>query len=174
MVSEPDANDKQTGLTRDGRTDLLLTTAHQHCMLASLATRICSRQPQSTIMKDSMSCIRFGFTRICLFLWLFVSFMLACLVESFSMHPLSSFTPSCSTIAPATRQLYMASSSSSSFDHDYLELAWRYAKKPLLRIGSKGATLTHGNSLRQLLEAHTVVKVKINTRKYGNYTQREI
>lgn len=41
--------------------------------------------------------------------------------------------------------------------------AWQYAKKPLLRIGGKGATKTHGNSLRQLLDQHTVVKVKINT-----------
>jgi hypothetical protein len=48
-----------------------------------------------------------------------------------------------------------------------IEKAWRHAKKPLLRIGGKGATKTHGNSLRQLLEDHTVVKVKINTQKYG-------
>jgi hypothetical protein len=51
------------------------------------------------------------------------------------------------------------------------ELAWRYAKKPLLRIGVKGATMTHGNSLRQLLEAHTVVKVKVNTQKFGGTYQ---
>jgi RNA-binding protein YhbY len=49
-----------------------------------------------------------------------------------------------------------------------MESAWRYAKKPLLRIGSKGATPTHGNSLRQLLEHHTVVKVKVNTRRFDN------
>lgn len=49
---------------------------------------------------------------------------------------------------------------------DGMERAWRYAKKPLLSIGAKGATLTHGNSLRQLLEQHTVVKVKVNTRKF--------
>ena len=49
---------------------------------------------------------------------------------------------------------------------DSLERAWRYAKKPLLSIGSKGATLSHGNSLRQLLEQHTVVKVKVNTRRF--------
>ena len=50
------------------------------------------------------------------------------------------------------------------------EKVWRYVKKPLLSIGSKGATLTHGNSLRQLLEAHTVVKVKVNTKKFdGTY-----
>lgn len=48
-----------------------------------------------------------------------------------------------------------------------MELAWRFAKKPLLRIGSKGATQTHGNSLRQLLNDHTAVKVKINTGRYG-------
>ncbi len=40
--------------------------------------------------------------------------------------------------------------------------AWQHAKKPLLRIGSKGPTKTHGNSLRQLLDQHTVVKVKVN------------
>jgi hypothetical protein len=49
-----------------------------------------------------------------------------------------------------------------SSNTDAMEHVWRYVKKPLLRIGSKGATASHGNSLRQLLEAHTVVKVKIN------------
>jgi RNA-binding protein YhbY len=49
-----------------------------------------------------------------------------------------------------------------------VEKLWRHAKKPLLRIGAKGATHSHGNSLRQLLEDHTVVKVKINTRKYND------
>ena len=44
-----------------------------------------------------------------------------------------------------------------------IESAWRYAGRPLLRIGAKGATESHGNSLRELLEAHTVVRVKINT-----------
>jgi hypothetical protein len=48
-----------------------------------------------------------------------------------------------------------------------IEKAWRYAKKPLLSIGAKGATFAHGNSLRQLLEAHTVVKVKVNTKQFG-------
>ena len=47
------------------------------------------------------------------------------------------------------------------------EKLWRYVKKPLLRIGAKGATHSHGNSLRQLLEDHTAVKVKINTKKYN-------
>lgn len=50
---------------------------------------------------------------------------------------------------------------------DGLEKAWRYAKKPLLSIGSKGATLTQGNSLRQMLDQHTVVKVKVNTRRFN-------
>jgi len=49
-----------------------------------------------------------------------------------------------------------------------MEKAWRYAKKPLLSIGAKGATLTHGNSLRQLLQQHTVVKVKVNTRRFDD------
>ena len=48
-----------------------------------------------------------------------------------------------------------------------IEKAWRHAKKPLLRIGSKGFSKSHGNSLRQLLEDHVVVKVKLNTEKYG-------
>ena len=60
-----------------------------------------------------------------------------------------------------------SSSAASSVVLDGVEKAWRYAKKPLLRIGNKGATLTHGNSLRQLLDDHTVVKVKINTGKLG-------
>ena len=51
-----------------------------------------------------------------------------------------------------------------------IEKAWRHAKKPLLRVGGKGFTKTHGNSLRQLLEDHTVVKVKLNTKKYGMFT----
>eukprot|EP00339_Tiarina_fusa_P020149 CAMPEP_0117028548 /NCGR_PEP_ID=MMETSP0472-20121206/20748_1 /TAXON_ID=693140 ORGANISM="Tiarina fusus, Strain LIS" /NCGR_SAMPLE_ID=MMETSP0472 /ASSEMBLY_ACC=CAM_ASM_000603 /LENGTH=200 /DNA_ID=CAMNT_0004736067 /DNA_START=83 /DNA_END=685 /DNA_ORIENTATION=+ len=54
---------------------------------------------------------------------------------------------------------------SSAFDAH--EQVWRYAKKPLLHIGSKGATHSHGNSLRQLLNDHTVVKVKVNTKKFG-------
>ena len=48
-----------------------------------------------------------------------------------------------------------------------MERTWRYAKKPLLRVGAKGASASHGNSLRQLLEDHTVVKVKINTSLYN-------
>ncbi len=55
---------------------------------------------------------------------------------------------------------------------DSTEKAWRYAKKPLLRIGSKGATHAHGNSLRQLLEDHTVVRVKVNTKKFNNSVQQ--
>jgi hypothetical protein len=50
---------------------------------------------------------------------------------------------------------------------DAMEKVWRYATKPLLRIGSKGATHSHGNSLRQLLDDHTVVKVKCNLKKFG-------
>jgi hypothetical protein len=42
-----------------------------------------------------------------------------------------------------------------------MEKAWRYVKKPLLSIGSKGASASHGNSLRQLLESHKAVKVKV-------------
>jgi RNA-binding protein YhbY len=49
---------------------------------------------------------------------------------------------------------------------DPMERAWRHSKKPLLRIGAKGATMSHGNSLRQLLQDHTAVKVKVNTQSF--------
>jgi hypothetical protein len=43
-----------------------------------------------------------------------------------------------------------------------MERVWRYNKKPLLSIGAqKGPTAKHGNSLRELLQHHTTVKVKI-------------
>jgi RNA-binding protein YhbY len=61
-----------------------------------------------------------------------------------------------------------STTSSSSSCSISMERAWRYAKKPLLSIGSKGATFSHGNSLRQLLEAHTAVKVKVNTQKFND------
>jgi len=48
-----------------------------------------------------------------------------------------------------------------------MERAWRHAKKPLLRIGKHGAGETHGNALKELLAAHTVVKVKVNGIFYG-------
>lgn len=42
-----------------------------------------------------------------------------------------------------------------------MEKVWRYNKKPLLSIGAqKGPTNKHGNSLRELLQHHTTVKVK--------------
>ena len=58
-------------------------------------------------------------------------------------------------------------------DLDPKEKVWRYTKKPLLRIGSKGATHPHGNSLRQLLDDHTVVKVKFNLKKFGAFDTKE-
>lgn len=51
---------------------------------------------------------------------------------------------------------------------DNMEKAWRYVRKPLLHIGGKGATSSHGNSLRQLLEQHTMVKIKVNTKTFGS------
>lgn len=50
---------------------------------------------------------------------------------------------------------------------DKVEKAWRFIKKPLLRVGGKGLADSHGNSLRELLLAHTCVKVKVNTDKLG-------
>ncbi|KAK1742277.1 hypothetical protein QTG54_006842, partial [Skeletonema marinoi] len=68
----------------------------------------------------------------------------------------------------SNHQLWSLKSSSSDNNAAFEQLsgnrqkAWQHAKKPLLRIGGKGATKTHGNSLRQLLDQHTVVKVKVN------------
>lgn len=56
-----------------------------------------------------------------------------------------------------------------------LEKAWRYAKKPLMSIGSKGATAAHGNSLRQLLDSHTAVKVKVvSTQSYDDKSLQSV
>jgi hypothetical protein len=48
-----------------------------------------------------------------------------------------------------------------------MESVWRFIKKPLLRLGSKGIAPSHGNSLRELLKTHRVIKVKVNNRKDG-------
>jgi len=64
-------------------------------------------------------------------------------------------------------QWSLQSSKSKHNDTPELERVWRFVKKPLLRIGAKGATASHGNSLRQLLDDHTAVKVKINTAPYN-------
>jgi RNA-binding protein YhbY len=62
----------------------------------------------------------------------------------------------------------------SQVDDEAEEKVWRYVKKPLLSIGSKGASLSHGNSLRQLLEDHTAVKVKVNTKAFGTSDWTEV
>jgi RNA-binding protein YhbY len=56
---------------------------------------------------------------------------------------------------------------SSNIPEKLMEEVWRYAKKPLISVGGKGATIKHGNNLRQLLDDHTVVKVKVNTKSFG-------
>jgi hypothetical protein len=48
-----------------------------------------------------------------------------------------------------------------------MEKVWRYAKRALISVGGKGATIKHGNNLRQLLDDHTIVKVKVNTKTFG-------
>lgn len=52
-----------------------------------------------------------------------------------------------------------------------LEKTWRYVKKTLLSIGGKGATASHGNSLKELLECHVAVKVKVNMKPFGTYVR---
>jgi hypothetical protein len=56
-----------------------------------------------------------------------------------------------------------------------MERAWRYAKKPLLSLGAqKGSTIKHGNSLRELLQQHTMVKVKIQLLLSSSSTEDDI
>lgn len=86
---------------------------------------------------------------------------------------------------PSQRQrtaITLKSSSSDSFSQDAnadvpsslsastpgIDLAWRSVPKPLLRIGGKGVSATHARSLAELLDAHTCVKIKINTSKLGS------
>ena len=61
----------------------------------------------------------------------------------------------------------MASTAEPNIPDKLIEEVWRYAKKPLISVGGKGATKKHGNSLRQLLDDHTIVKVKVNTISFG-------
>ena len=120
------------------------------------------------------------FTRMSIALFMLVS----CLARLFAVECFSvqagAFSRGASRASTCTVTQWMTSDNRDEIDElllddsddepsqmDNLELAWRHAKKPLLRIGSKGATLTHGNSLRHLLNDHTIVKVKINTRKFG-------
>jgi RNA-binding protein YhbY len=44
-----------------------------------------------------------------------------------------------------------------------LDDLWRRPKKELLKIGKGGVTESHVRSLRELLRAHTIVRVKLNT-----------
>jgi RNA-binding protein YhbY len=44
-----------------------------------------------------------------------------------------------------------------------LDDLWRRPKKELLKIGKGGVTESHVRSLRELIRAHTIVKVKLNT-----------
>jgi hypothetical protein len=51
---------------------------------------------------------------------------------------------------------------STNMKNKNMERAWRYSKKPLISIGAqKGPTIKHGNSLHELLQFHTAVKVKV-------------
>lgn len=63
---------------------------------------------------------------------------------------------------PASSFLFSTPTSTDTSDHKNMETMWRHVKKPLLSVsGKKGVTTSHGNSLRELLEAHTAVKVKV-------------
>ena len=44
-----------------------------------------------------------------------------------------------------------------------LEELWRKPKKELLRVGKGGVTESHVRSLKELMAAHSVVRVKLNT-----------
>jgi len=63
---------------------------------------------------------------------------------------------------PVNTTNLFSSTSTNEQHQQYLEQTWRYTRKPLLRIGSKGISKSHGNSLKELLSSHTVVKIKCN------------
>uniref|UniRef100_I2CPM2 Uncharacterized protein n=2 Tax=Nannochloropsis gaditana (strain CCMP526) TaxID=1093141 RepID=I2CPM2_NANGC len=48
------------------------------------------------------------------------------------------------------------------FPPQVLDSLWNQQRKPLLRLGAKGVLKSHLNSLRELLDAHNVVRVKVN------------
>jgi RNA-binding protein YhbY len=87
---------------------------------------------------------------------------------SIQLHQTSSDQEPVQDEKPNTREEEEEVVSQQPLSSPNMERAWRHVKKPLLSIGGKGATLAHGNSLRQLLEAHTVVKIKINTKQFDN------
>lgn len=84
-------------------------------------------------------------------------------VAAFSADSARPITARCFGVLPSRTGFCLHAS-----NDDNMEKAWRYIRKPLLKIGGKGATSSHGNSLRQLVEQHTMVKVKINTRMFDN------
>mmetsp|Transcript_2922 Transcript_2922/g.4418 ORF Transcript_2922/g.4418 Transcript_2922/m.4418 type:complete len:169 (+) Transcript_2922:23-529(+) len=88
------------------------------------------------------------------------------LVDAFVVLP-KTITSAIPTIASSTSTTTALLLSSDINEVPGVDAAWRHVKKPMLRIGAKGASESHGNSLRELLNAHTVVKVKINTTKLG-------
>mmetsp|Transcript_16014 Transcript_16014/g.36929 ORF Transcript_16014/g.36929 Transcript_16014/m.36929 type:complete len:171 (+) Transcript_16014:134-646(+) len=65
------------------------------------------------------------------------------------------------------RAFGLRATSDSNIEEKLIEDVWRYVKKPLVSVGAKGANEKHGNSLRQLLNDHTAVKVKVNTKSFG-------
>mmetsp|Transcript_23915 Transcript_23915/g.28218 ORF Transcript_23915/g.28218 Transcript_23915/m.28218 type:complete len:190 (-) Transcript_23915:96-665(-) len=105
------------------------------------------------------------------------------IVSSFTIHPNNAVIVSstCSHTSTSTSSSYFqATPTDDDNDEDTIqnkkneqkvENVWRHVKKPLLRIGGKGITSTHGNSLIELLNDHTVVKVKINTTKLGTLVE---
>ena len=103
-----------------------------------------------------------------------VSFLtISTLVWGYTLLAASAFVavqiPSSRTIynVPETGLCRMASTAEPNIPDKLMEEVWRYAKKPLISVGGKGATKKHGNSLRQLLDDHTIVKVKVNTISFG-------
>eukprot|EP00591_Stephanopyxis_turris_P000121 CAMPEP_0195519980 /NCGR_PEP_ID=MMETSP0794_2-20130614/15874_1 /TAXON_ID=515487 /ORGANISM="Stephanopyxis turris, Strain CCMP 815" /LENGTH=164 /DNA_ID=CAMNT_0040649241 /DNA_START=160 /DNA_END=654 /DNA_ORIENTATION=+ len=80
-----------------------------------------------------------------------------------------SFVPNHSRMSSFSQNYMVSEEASSGTERNpNMEAAWRYIKKPLLRIGGKGASASHGNSLRDLLNQHEAVKVKVNSRKMGS------
>jgi RNA-binding protein YhbY len=95
---------------------------------------------------------------------LFCSLCLS-LTTSFTLQPLTESRLSNKNYFP----LKLSANDDDSAQRVNIDKAWKHIPKPLLRIGGKGVADSHGNSLKELMNAHTAVKVKINTTKLGSF-----
>ena len=64
--------------------------------------------------------------------------------------------------SPVTRAALHRVSMCAADGPETVKSLWFKHEKPLLRVGGKGISASHRNSLSELIAAHTVVRVKFN------------